>query len=135
PRLARLRRSLVDGAPRRRARRDAAQLRRQQGSPASRVRARENMTGAEYLPQIAMLPHVDAVITHGGNNTTTECMWFGKPMVVLPIFWDQHDNAQRIHETGYGNRLPTYAFDDAQLANALERVLGDPAIRARSTAA
>jgi UDP:flavonoid glycosyltransferase YjiC (YdhE family) len=67
----------------------------------------ENMTGAEFLPQVSVLPHVDAVITHGGNNTTTECLWHGKPMLVLPIVWDQHDNAQRVHETGFGLRLST----------------------------
>jgi MGT family glycosyltransferase len=95
----------------------------------------ENMAGEEFLPQTSVLPHVDAVITHGGNNTTTECMWFGKPMLLLPIFWDQHDNAQRVHETGYGVRLPTYEFADGELAAALDQVLADEAMRARCTAA
>lgn len=95
----------------------------------------DNMLGAEFLPQVSVLPHVDAVITHGGNNTTTECMWFGKPMLVLPIFWDQHDNAQRAHETGYGLRLPTYTFDDQQLGDALASVLGDQPMNARLSAA
>jgi MGT family glycosyltransferase len=95
----------------------------------------ENMQGAEFLPQTSILPHVDAVITHGGNNTTTECMWFGKPMVVAPIFWDQHDNAQRVHETGYGWRLPTYTFDDQQLTDALARVVSDRSLRERAAAA
>ena len=29
-------------------------------------------------------------------------------MVVLPLFWDQYDNAQRVQETGFGLRLDTY---------------------------
>jgi MGT family glycosyltransferase len=95
----------------------------------------ENMVGEEFLPQTSVLPHVDAVITHGGNNTTTECMWFGKPMLVLPVFWDQHDNAQRVHETGYGVRLPTYDFGDGELAGAVDEVLADEPLRARCTAA
>jgi MGT family glycosyltransferase len=84
----------------------------------------DNMTGAEFLPQVSVLPHVDAVITHGGNNTITECLYFGKPMVVLPIFWDQHDNAQRMQETGVGIRLDTYRHEPEELTQALDEVLG-----------
>ncbi len=93
-----------------------------------------NMTGAEFLPQTSILPLVDAVITHGGNNTVTECLYFGKPMVLLPLFWDQYDNAQRMHEAGLGLRLPTYAHTPEQLAAALESLLADD-VRARRLAA
>jgi MGT family glycosyltransferase len=82
-----------------------------------------NMTGAELLPQPAILPHVDLVITHGGNNTVTEAIHFGKPMIVLPLFWDQYDNAQRVAECGFGVRLPTYEFEDEQLHEAIDRLL------------
>jgi len=85
----------------------------------------DNMVGAEFLPQPAILPQVDLVITHGGNNTVTECWHFGKPMIVLPLFWDQYDNAQRVDELGLGVRLPTYHFDDDELTGAIDRLLGN----------
>jgi MGT family glycosyltransferase len=93
-----------------------------------------NMTGAEFLPQTSILPQVDAVITHGGNNTVTEALYFGKPMVLLPVFWDQYDNAQRMDETGYGIRLDTYGHDPAELPAAVERLLGDEPLKGRLAA-
>ncbi len=91
----------------------------------------QNMVGEEFLPQTSILPHVDAVITHGGNNTVTEALYFGKPMVLLPVFWDQYDNAQRMQETGFGIRLDTYGHDPAELPAAVERLLGDQPLRER----
>jgi MGT family glycosyltransferase len=91
----------------------------------------DGMTGAEFLPQASLLPHVDVVITHGGNNTVTECLHHGKPMVVLPLFWDQFDNAQRIHETGFGRRLPTYEVGRDELVGAIDALLADTALAAR----
>ena len=94
----------------------------------------ENMWGEEFVPQPSVLPQVDLVITHGGNNTTTECFHFGKPMIALPLFWDQYDNAQRIDETGFGARLATYEFDDEELAAAVDRLLADGDLRGRMAA-
>jgi MGT family glycosyltransferase len=90
-----------------------------------------NMVGAEFLPQTSVLPLVDLVITHGGNNTVTESLFFGKPMVVLPIFWDQHDNARRLDETGFGIHVGTYAHDPADLQAAIARLLDDRALADR----
>jgi UDP:flavonoid glycosyltransferase YjiC (YdhE family) len=104
------------------------------GPLAEQIRLADNMTGAAFLPQPAILPLVDLVVTHGGNNTVTEAFHHGKPMVVLPLFWDQVDNAQRIDETGFGVRLPTYAFEPTRLTGAIDRLLADRAIGGRLAA-
>jgi len=95
------------------------------------IKLTDNMHGAPFLPQTSIIPQVDLVITHGGNNTVTECFYFGKPMLVLPLFWDQHDNAQRIHELTYGVRLPSYDFDDEKFLRSIDHLLRDEALRAR----
>ena len=94
-----------------------------------------NMTGAEFLPQPAILPHVDLVITHGGNNTVTESIHFGKPMIVLPLFCDQFDNAQRVEEIGFGVRLPTYEFEPEELHQAMDTLLAADDPRLQETSA
>jgi UDP:flavonoid glycosyltransferase YjiC (YdhE family) len=104
------------------------------GPQASEFELADNMWGDEFLPQPALLPLADVVITHGGNNTTTECFHFGKPMVALPLFWDQYDNAQRVAETGFGIRLHTYEFEDGELLGAIDRLAGDEALHGRMAA-
>ncbi len=89
------------------------------------IELRDNQWGGEYLPQPLLMPRCDLVITHGGNNTTTECLHHGLPMVLLPLFWDQYDNAQRMEDLGLGVRLPTYAWEPADLTGAIDRMLAD----------
>jgi MGT family glycosyltransferase len=90
-----------------------------------------NMWGEARVPQTSIVSIVDLVITHGGNNTTTEALHFGKPMIVLPLFWDQYDNAQRVDELGFGARLDTYGFVDDELRSAVDRLLDDANLRRR----
>lgn len=99
------------------------------GPQHEQIKLADNMVGSQFLPQTKIIPQVDLVITHGGNNTTTEALHFGKPMILLPLFWDQYDNAQRIHEMGYGIRLATYTFTDEQMHNALSSLLSDTALQ------
>ena len=42
------------------------------GPLADQITLHDNQTGEGFLPQPAILPQVDLVITHGGNNTVTE---------------------------------------------------------------
>ncbi|XP_054154041.1 NDP-glycosyltransferase YjiC-like [Oppia nitens] len=85
----------------------------------------DNMWGQSTVPQVSVLPLVDLVITHGGNNTTTETFNYGKPMIVLPLFADQFDNAQRVQDLGLGIRLNAYKCTDEELLTAIEKLLND----------
>ena len=104
------------------------------GPVGDQIRLHEGMAGANFLPQPAVLPEVDLVITHGGNNTVTEAFHHGKPMIVLPLFWDQVDNAQRVDELGLGVRLSTYGFEDRELIDAVDRLVGDASLGDRLAA-
>ncbi len=101
------------------------------GPLADQITLHDNQVGEAFLPQPAILPKVDLVITHGGNNTVTEAFHHGKPMIVLPLFWDQVDNAQRVEETGFGRRLSTYGFRDEELTDAIDELLADKPLAKR----
>ncbi|CAG2170397.1 unnamed protein product, partial [Oppiella nova] len=49
----------------------------------------DNMYGQPFLPQTAVLPLVDLVITHGGNNTVTEAFYYGKPLLAIAHMFEQ----------------------------------------------
>lgn len=84
----------------------------------------DNMWGDRYLPQLEILTVIDLIITHGGNNTITECFYYGVPgFVVCPLFFDQFDNARRIEETGFGIQLDPYNCTKEALHGAIETML------------
>ena len=90
-----------------------------------------NVHLAGWYPQPSVIPQVDAVIHHGGNNSFTECLYFGKPALIMPYVWDGHDNATRVAETGHGFALPRYDWTDEDLLRAVDSLIGDPAMRDR----
>ena len=91
----------------------------------------DNVHIASWYPQPSVIPQVDAVIHHGGNNSFTECLYFGKPAIIMPYVWDGHDNAMRVQETGHGFGFHRYDWTDEELAKALETCLTDAAMQAK----
>ena len=94
----------------------------------------DNVVIESWYPQPSVIPQVDAVIHHGGNNSFTECLYFGKPAIIMPYVWDGHDNATRVDETGHGFKMPRYDWTDADLAAKLEACVNNPGMKARLAA-
>ena len=93
-----------------------------------------NVKVDRWFPQPSVIAQMDAVIHHGGNNTFTECLYFGTPAIITPYVWDGHDNATRVQETGHGLKMHRSNWTDEELARNLETVISDPKIRAKTAA-
>ena len=93
--------------------------------------AGDNMIGCNYLPQSYLLQRSHLAIIHGGNNSVTECAYYGKPMIVLPVFVDQFDNAQRIEDLGLGRRLNSCNCSKEQLLGAIDDIMNDERLLAK----
>ncbi|MEV5571930.1 glycosyltransferase [Spirillospora sp. NPDC052269] len=83
-----------------------------------------------HVPQLALLPHLDAVVTHGGHNTVSEALAHGLPLVVCPIRDDQPIIAGQVVAAGAGTRLRFGRVRPADLRAALAAVLDTPSFRA-----
>ncbi len=64
------------------------------------------VVAAKYLPFSQLLPGAAAIVHHGGVGTTSQALRAGTPQVVLPMAFDQFDNAERIARLGCGSWLP-----------------------------
>jgi MGT family glycosyltransferase len=84
---------------------------------------------AGHVPQLALLPHMAAVVTHGGNNTVCESLAHGLPLVVTPIRDDQPIIARQVADAGAGIRLGFARLRADKLRAAVRAVLDDPSYR------
>jgi len=91
-----------------------------------------HVTLCERVPQVELLPHVDAVISHGGNNTVNETLAAGKPLLVLPIGAEQAHNARRVVELGAGLGTAIQGTRSREIHGSVRRLLDEPSFRERA---
>jgi UDP:flavonoid glycosyltransferase YjiC (YdhE family) len=81
---------------------------------------------AEHVPQLALLPHMSAVVSHGGHNTVCETLAHGLPLVVAPIRDDQPIIADQVTGAGAAVRVRFGRVRTEELSGAIRAVLDDP---------
>ncbi|KAM4836415.1 UDP-glucuronosyltransferase 1A6-like isoform 3-T3 [Thomomys bottae] len=81
----------------------------------------------KWLPQNDLLGHpkTRAFITHAGSHGIYEGICNGVPMVMMPLFGDQMDNAKRIETRGAGVTLNILEMTSDDIAKALKAVIND----------
>jgi len=89
----------------------------------------DNFIVQERVPQLELLPHLDAVVCHGGHNTVCESLSHGLPLVVIPIAYDQSHVAGRVTYMESGLRLNYKRFKAVHLQEAVWEILKNPAYR------
>ena len=52
-------------------------------------------------------------------------------MIVMPLFADQYDNAQRIQEEGFGIRMDPYSCTKEELLSAVDKLVNDDELAKR----
>lgn len=85
-----------------------------------------------YVPLAALLPRAAALVHHGGVGTTAEALRAGVPQVIVPLAYDQFDNAARVTALRAGARESggTAGARPRSLARTLRRLLDSAAVRA-----
>jgi MGT family glycosyltransferase len=79
-----------------------------------------------YVPQLALLARVDAVISHGGHNTVCESLAHARPLVIAPIKDDQPIVADQVVAAGAGVRIKFGRVQPPELRAAARAILDEP---------
>ncbi|XP_028987521.1 UDP-glucuronosyltransferase-like isoform X2 [Betta splendens] len=85
----------------------------------------EHVKIMKWIPQNALLAHpgARAFITHAGSHGLFEGICHAVPMVMLPLHWEQADNAQRLASRGAGLVLDIYSISSDNLLLGLDEVI------------
>lgn len=89
----------------------------------------EHVITSSYAPQLSLLPHASAFITHGGANSVMESIYFGVPMLISPVCNDQFHQAHFIARTGIGRVLDLYHASVQDCRSAILALLHDELIQ------
>ncbi|XP_072034359.1 UDP-glucuronosyltransferase 2B31-like isoform X1 [Amphiura filiformis] len=103
------------------------------GKPAATLTP--NVKVADWIPQNDLLghPQIKAFVYHCGMNGVWEAVYHGVPMVAVPLFGDQYDNAQRLVSRGMAVKVDISTLTSDELAQAIRTIISDPSYKKNAT--
>jgi UDP:flavonoid glycosyltransferase YjiC (YdhE family) len=93
-----------------------------------------NARVVDWVSYARTMPHCDVVVCHAGHGTLVRALSSGCAVVACPVAGDMNENAARVDWAGVGVRVPQRFIAPRPLRLAVERALGEPAIRERARA-
>ncbi len=84
-----------------------------------------------FVPFSQLLPRAAAVVHHGGIGSCSQGLSAGLPQLLMPMAYDQPDNAARLKRLGVAEAIPPGKFRGPAVARALDRLLIDEKIHER----
>jgi UDP:flavonoid glycosyltransferase YjiC (YdhE family) len=91
----------------------------------------ENIILVNKAPQLDLLKRTSIVITHGGFNTVKECIFFGIPMIVVPLIRDHPAVAARVVHHGLGVRGNINQVSVESINSLIDEIDQNPSFRTR----
>ncbi|WP_423183141.1 macrolide family glycosyltransferase [Arthrobacter sp. NyZ413] len=89
----------------------------------------DNVEVRPFFPQLEVLRHANAFLSHTGMNSTMEALYYAVPIVAYPLQPEQEANARRVEDLGLGRRLPREGLTPELIRQTVLEVSGDPVVR------
>jgi UDP:flavonoid glycosyltransferase YjiC (YdhE family) len=102
--------------------------------PPRPLRVPDNARVVDWVSYSRTMPRCEVVVCHAGHGTLVRALSCGCAVVACPAAGDMSENAARVDWAGAGVRLPRRFVTPRALQLAVERALGEPAMRERANA-
>jgi UDP:flavonoid glycosyltransferase YjiC (YdhE family) len=90
-----------------------------------------NVLVVNWAPQLEVLRRASIMITNAGLGTIKDCIFFGVPMVVFPVKWEQPNNAARVAYHGLGVRGDIDNASVPRILSLIDKIERNPSFRHR----
>ena len=81
---------------------------------------------ALHFYNLSAHPNARAVFCHGGSGIVHEAVYYGLPVVGIPLFGDHFDNMLRAISKGFAIQLDLLQLTEDGLYRALTQVIHEP---------